>query len=423
MSGVVWRLSIAALVVVSAAAAAQAEDLVMPFACLASNGEVRVSPAAETTYRIYGRRNEQPFVACSAPGAACETMMVHRFAILCDGQNVAWTRVAGAARAAGISFPAGLPSGFAPVSMMSGRFVLPALIPAHQNLTSVSTQDLSPDSVAEVRDEPSRAPPGPAWVTEVRADTVPGLTGGTAVRVAGSLATVLTLLMAASLVAAGRYRNPLPQSLHLPDALSSLLRSATSRLLDVTSAVQKVFSEAGIAVLRGGHSPSDELVNALSFIEARFDEADLAISSLHPEMLLRDVLTSELQNIRKRLSDVERQMRRRAPSKSLAIVHALLRELERVSRISQVAGRGANETGSESETSSISMPQSISDAYRVLGMNADAAPAVAKKLVDALRMSWHPDHARDESDRQRREGRMKQINAAWDLIKDRRAAA
>jgi DnaJ-domain-containing protein 1 len=176
-------------------------------------------------------------------------------------------------------------------------------------------------------------------------------------------------------------------------------------------------------MVRGGQSPPDELVNALSFIEARIDEADLTISSLQPEMLLRDVLTSELQNIRKRLSDVERQMRRRAPSKSLSIVHALLRELERIGRISQVAGLGTNEPAPESETSSISMPQSISDAYRVLGINADAAPAVTKKLVDALRMSWHPDHARDESDRQRREGRMKQINAAWDLIKDRRAAA
>ena len=214
MSEVGWRLSIAALVVVSAAATAQAEDLVMPFACMTNNGEVRVSPAAETTYRISGRRDEQPFVACPTPSAACETMMVHRFTILCDGQNVAWTRVTGAARAAGISFPAGLPNGFAPVSMMSGRFVLPALVAARPNLTPVATQDLSPDSVVERREEPSRSA-SLAWVTEVRADSAPALTGGTAVRVAGSLATVLTLLMAASLVAAGRWRNPLPQTLRL----------------------------------------------------------------------------------------------------------------------------------------------------------------------------------------------------------------
>ena len=59
----------------------------------------------------------------------------------------------------------------------------------------------------------------------------------------------------------------------------------------------------------------------------------------------------------------------------------------------------------------------------MLGINADAAPQVAKKLVDALRMSWHPDFARSEEDRQVREARMKQINAAWDLIKERPHAA
>ena len=69
------------------------------------------------------------------------------------------------------------------------------------------------------------------------------------------------------------------------------------------------------------------------------------------------------------------------------------------------------------------MPQSVTEAYRVLGINADAEPAVTKKLVDALRMSWHPDYARDEADRQKREDRIKQINAAWDLIKDQRKAA
>ncbi|MGL4397924.1 MAG: DnaJ domain-containing protein, partial [Hyphomicrobium sp.] len=61
--------------------------------------------------------------------------------------------------------------------------------------------------------------------------------------------------------------------------------------------------------------------------------------------------------------------------------------------------------------------------YRVLGVNPAAAPAVAKKLVDALRMSWHPDLARDEADRVQREKRIKQINAAWDLIKDQHQAA
>ena len=59
----------------------------------------------------------------------------------------------------------------------------------------------------------------------------------------------------------------------------------------------------------------------------------------------------------------------------------------------------------------------------ILGLNPDAPDAAVKKIVDALRMSWHPDHARDEADRLYREHRIKQINAAWDLLKAERAAA
>ena len=68
-------------------------------------------------------------------------------------------------------------------------------------------------------------------------------------------------------------------------------------------------------------------------------------------------------------------------------------------------------------------PSTIFEAYRVLGLNPNAPDAAVKKIVDALRMSWHPDHARDEADRRYREQRIKQINAAWDLLKDRPAAA
>jgi DnaJ-class molecular chaperone len=68
-------------------------------------------------------------------------------------------------------------------------------------------------------------------------------------------------------------------------------------------------------------------------------------------------------------------------------------------------------------------PATVFEAYRVLGLNASAPDAAVKKIVDALRMSWHPDHARDEADRRNREQRIKQINAAWDLLKGRPAAA
>jgi hypothetical protein len=68
------------------------------------------------------------------------------------------------------------------------------------------------------------------------------------------------------------------------------------------------------------------------------------------------------------------------------------------------------------------MPRTRADAMQVLGMamTPHASDAALKKIVDGLRLTWHPDLARDEDDRQQRELRIKQINAAWEIIQGRR---
>jgi hypothetical protein len=68
------------------------------------------------------------------------------------------------------------------------------------------------------------------------------------------------------------------------------------------------------------------------------------------------------------------------------------------------------------------MPRTRSEAVEVLGMGVmpGASEAAMKKIVDGLRLSWHPDLAQDETDRQLRELRTKQINAAWDIIQGKR---
>jgi hypothetical protein len=423
VSGVSQRLTMAAAmsvsVLFSTAGPARAEDLVMPFACNAAGGEIQVSPSNETSYKILGHRDEQPFVACAGSSQACETMMVHRFAIACDGQKISWSRIANAAKAFGAAVPAGLPNGFAPVSTLSGRFVLPALTHVEPHLeaasTRVATQDLSPDSVVEGQESPAVSD-NAAWVTEVRADAA-AMPRGNALRVAGALSVVMAVLVAASLAAAGRWRIPWPSFAFRRDGSITIVMNRAvegwQRVAEWLSKARDHWAENAQEV------PGASLLNALSFAQVRYTQIELGVASLAAELLLRDVLSSELQQIRERLTDVERQLKRRAPGKSAATIRGLLRDMERIGRISQSAGEGAqSEAGAPS-----GIPQSIAEAYRVLGMNSDAAPAVAKKLVDALRMSWHPDHARDELDRRRREDRMKQINAAWDMIKDRRAAA
>ena len=69
------------------------------------------------------------------------------------------------------------------------------------------------------------------------------------------------------------------------------------------------------------------------------------------------------------------------------------------------------------------MPANASEAFALLGVNPDADEKIVKKVVDGLRQSWHPDLARDEDDRLRREQRMKGINVAWELIRCRRQEA
>jgi hypothetical protein len=69
------------------------------------------------------------------------------------------------------------------------------------------------------------------------------------------------------------------------------------------------------------------------------------------------------------------------------------------------------------------IPHTRDEALQVLGMGVtpDANLAAIKKIVDGLRASWHPDHATGGVDRQMRELRMKQINAAWEIIAGKRA--
>jgi hypothetical protein len=68
------------------------------------------------------------------------------------------------------------------------------------------------------------------------------------------------------------------------------------------------------------------------------------------------------------------------------------------------------------------IPRTLNEALHILGMGVTAAAGevAIKKVVDGLRLSWHPDYAVSSADRKLRELRTKQINAAWDIIKGKR---
>jgi hypothetical protein len=394
------------------ASPAQAEELVMPYSCNVASGDVRLTPGQPVRYALGGERNELPFSVCSkGEASACITMMVHRFTLACGGEAVAWARVAEAARGLGLPVPADLPPGYAPVGMVQGRFVFPALAKFGPHDGGVSSEVLSADSVEERPDDQASMSEsaGQSWQTVIKAEYRPDAPAG-ALKIGGIVASLMAFLLAASMVAAGRW--PVPAVAFKFDKVVSRARR---KLLAWGEGKHRNRAEAGAG---------ETLLNALAIATARLAETELLIATLPRDLLLREVLQSETNQIRARLDTLARDGGKRPPEKSATGVRALLRDLERISRIAHGAIEdGGKDAGAARHRQDVRMPASVQEAYRLLGLNADVAPGVAKKLVDALRMSWHPDFARDEDDRQLREARMKQINAAWELIKDRRQAA
>jgi DnaJ-class molecular chaperone len=68
------------------------------------------------------------------------------------------------------------------------------------------------------------------------------------------------------------------------------------------------------------------------------------------------------------------------------------------------------------------MPATREEALALLGLSAGATEPVIRKVVEALRQSWHPDLAADDADREAREERIKAINVAADLLLRKSAA-
>jgi hypothetical protein len=453
------------------------ERLMMPFDCGVEGGEVHLSPAAEKSYRIVGGRDEQTVTTCAkSASASCRTVMVHKFSISCDGASVPWMQIAaaiggadanrawieadrlnlvmpaqqaGEAAASCLDEPqaAGgsplerrvvlggdclpwrrkaasehlvLPAGFAPVGefgarLMAGATADEALMKLggvdtfaiEPPLTQVSMTDAEiavakadPDAFIEPRGrhealeavlEPELA--SDDWVTIVRSGPDPVDAAPITETAQRPFAWVLVIASAAvvALLLAMRL---------VPQALARHAATATSR-----------------ALAKGDLS----LANASVAVAALLLQTELAARDLKGAGPLREVLQGEMAQVRLRLHTLEKlnAQGEADAGKSALQYRALVRELERIRRI--VDSAVASLSGSKKAATTL--PRTASEAYDVLGVNAEVSAGVLKKIVDALRMSWHPDHARDADDRVLREDRIRQINIAWDLINANREAA
>jgi hypothetical protein len=304
-----------------------------------------------------------------------------------------------------------LPAGYAPAAALQARIVLPAQARfAAMPRSGVTREALSADSVL-MTDELADAGGAGVWSTVIKAEMRPEVPGRALhVGLAASGVLGALLLMAYAFTRQARAMSPA-----FPGTGFASFRQSAQSCRDWFARLRRRDGEEDVRASIG-------LLNAMAMANARLAEAELNVSALSKESGLRDVLQGELATVRGRLENIEHGLTERPEDKSAAMVRANLRDLERIGRIIGVALRDTVRDGA-SAPRDIALPQTLQDAYDILGLNSEAAPNVAKKLVDALRMTWHPDFARDEQDRQQREARMKQINAAWDMIKCEMAQA
>jgi hypothetical protein len=459
------------------------ERVVMPFDCGLESGHIKLSPAIPKSYPIIGTREEESVTTCRPPLAnVCRTLMVHRFVISCGGVGVAWMRVVAAiGRTNGsrawvddgrlnITLPPRstrapsapcfdgqsaegrnrlerrvvlmqdclpwrrrfrdvdhvvLREGFAPLGEFGARLQLvsadagysldearldaglddAALVPGRgATLLSRADPNATVDPVGAIYGARHGATiTADDWVTVVRSER--DNASAQPPTKSAALSPTWTLFLAAlgvvTAVGAVRLRG---------------LRPRPAGAFAPAPRVARAFRRNAPA--NAGTFSADNLTSAGASVAAFFVQTEAAVAQLKGAGPLRDVLQSEMKLLRERLGTVEAGARDGVPAANTGPHYrALVRELERIRRIAESAA--ASLTGGRQAC----LPRTTSEAYDVLGVNADVSEDVLKKIVDALRMSWHPDHARDDQDRGAREERIRQINVAWDIITSKREAA
>ncbi|MFT3733233.1 MAG: J domain-containing protein [Hyphomicrobium sp.] len=312
------------------------------------------------------------------------------------------------------------------MSRLQGRFILPGFGKT-TTMQRVTSEMLSRDAVIEPpspRAETEAAP----WVTvvdpaEAATSSGAGTGSGDVLKVAGVVSTLLVSLMGACLLLVRRRQYG---AFEYSSEMVAGPASAVARIWELAlarfSAFRKSVEDWRTASPGVDESfDADEIAGLLESLQMRLHETEYSVSALPRDLLLRDVLTTELDGLHERVADMRRRAEQMGAERLRSAVRAIMRDLDRIGRIVEGAmpiSDPVNAGPAESE-----VPTTAFEAYRVLGLNTNAPDAAVKKIVDALRMSWHPDHARDDADRRYREQRIKQINAAWDLLKTKTAAA
>jgi hypothetical protein len=145
-----------------------------------------------------------------------------------------------------------------------------------------------------------------------------------------------------------------------------------------------------------------------------------ALERLSTVAPLRNALSRELQSSERRLAVVIAAIgtSKATPEDWTKARRRLERIAQDLDRLQQISDSAVHSLSGLSVTRSL--PRDKDEAYATLGITPGVSEPILKKLVEALRVSWHPDLAKGEADRALRDARIKEINVAWDLITGKR---
>jgi hypothetical protein len=444
--------------IASAAGSAQAASETVVFAGNCASGQNASTRTTLKRYSVVGPRSAKRVMACTPNGpegsGACRPVEVYRFDILCNGQRRKWATVARylvhqvqpshmnrdlannqrdeyqlpTLSADGLPLRLRPPVGYAPLDEIGARLE-PAVLtppsrshPLHTLVTTSPLPDITPAGFTPDDEQQSAFAPH----TEPNADTATTVSAADPVISNGFVFNFAALLaiIATALGVARRY----------PEQARTLGQRVTAKLGWCALQVKRLQATQQPRVARqlsrlqwrlsrlrqAGQSRDIHTVNAVASVGALLTDTELRLKQLRAAGPLTDVLRQELAQLRQRLetltaaaAESEEHAARAAPS-----FRNLLRDVERVRRIADSAAMSLGGTRNPTR-----VPQTKSEAYAALGLNPDVAEPTLKKVADGLRMSWHPDLARDDADRNEREDRIKAINIALDLINEKRVVA
>lgn len=429
--------AVASLATVAPTVATTPSHVVLPFRCQVAQDRIVLLPGTERMYPVIGAYKSHAYTTC-APGRPdrCRTWTLHRFDLACGGWRVRWLDVVAAkvdrrvgrrdgdrlvlqleptwqSIRDGVTAPkVAFPVEFAPAVGFAVRFV------GAGSPTVVMDRGARPERIDRAVVPVSMPGPMSGPTSGPMSGPMPTSDGpGAPEQVSGRQTDITTALAMDGWVttivpAVVGWSGP---SVWRVVGAAGLVGVVWAAFVVVRRRVDETAAEA--AAMRPG---DDIAATCAGLIAQAVDLHRAARDALPavPRASVREVLAGDLARVQGVLlsPDLTAAIADGGWERVQPVVTAALADLERIGRI--IAG--VLETAWPEQTPPVpksGAPVTITEAYELLGVNPQADGKLAKKVVDALRQSWHPDHAMDARDRERREARLKQINAAWDMIR------